>query len=505
MPKLPVPLAEWRPDLALLDNQFAADVENVFATLNSYTPVPSLKPYRPNMAPIPDPPVVGLYGVRLKTGLWGIFAGTLTKLYKFTPLGWVDVSRTVGGPYHVPTGTVNELWSFASFNDELYAQQIGDTLQVINVDSGTNFADAPGNPPLAHKVSQIGDFLVLSNLAPNGTWPDVNHRMIAWCGINDPTNWVPGIGLSDQQEFPDGGPVQGVAGSETIGYVVQERAVRTMQFLPGDTTFIFSFSRVVQDRGSISEFGFTTVANVLYFLAEEGFYSLAGQQLTPIGAQKVNEWFLQHSDLGRRNIVQCIAANRPWVIWPYHVSTSSPWYDGLMLYNWTLDRWVRITESAYMWATLSSTELDLDTDDPGDPDDVFLDSASPGLDSFAYLGGRPLIVAIDINGHLATLDGPNLQATMETSELHLAPGQRAFVSDVYPLADAPETLVAAGTRERLQDPVTWNPPVGVEITGSAAVYTSSRLHKFRLIIPRGAKWTHAQGALADAKQDGSVA
>ena len=40
------------------------------------------------------------------------------------------------------------------------------------------------------------------------------------------------------QEFPDGGPVQGVAGGE-IGYVVQDRAIRTMQFLPGDTNTHF--------------------------------------------------------------------------------------------------------------------------------------------------------------------------------------------------------------------------------------------------------------------------
>lgn len=504
MPKMPIQLAEWRPDIALLDNNFAADVENVLVTLNSYTPVPSLVPYRPNMTPIPDPPVLGLIGVRLLNQLWGIFAATHAHLYKFdNTLGWIDVSRTTGGAYNLPP--TGELWSFAQFGNKLYAQQSGDVLQVINVDSGTNFAAAPGNPPIAHHVSQIGDFLVLSNLVPNVTWPNVNNRMIAWCGVNDPTNWTPGIGLSDQQEFPDGGPVQGTAGSETIGYVVQDRAIRTMQFMPGDTTFIFSFARVVIDKGSISEFGYNTVANVLYFLAEEGFYALAGQQLTPIGQEKVNEWFLANSDLGRRNVVQCLSTNRPWVFWACHASTGSQFYDRIMLYNWALDRWVRITESAQMWATLSSTELDLDTDDPADPNDVSLDSTSPGLDSFAYIGGRPLIVAIDVNGNLATLSGPNLQATLETAEKHLVPGDRAFVSDVYPMLDAAECLIAAGTRERLQDIVEWHPPVGIEVTGSAAVYTSARLHRFRLIVPRGSVWKHAQGALADSQRDGSTA
>ena len=66
--------------------------------------------------------------------------------------------------------------------------------------------------------------------------------------------------------------MQGVAGAE-IGYVVQERGIRSMQFLPGDTTFIFNFSRVLHDRGSISKYGCSSLGNVLYFVAEDGYYS----------------------------------------------------------------------------------------------------------------------------------------------------------------------------------------------------------------------------------------
>jgi hypothetical protein len=493
MPKVPVSLGEWRPDLSLLDNQFAIDVENVLAGANSYRPVPSLQRYSA-IAPIPDP-VVGLVSFRTTTGAWGIIAGTATKLYKFSNTGWIDVSRTVGGLYNVPVG---ELWSFAVFGDHMVAVQIGDVPQVLDLIVGTHFDALAGSPPQAHKVTQIGDFLVLSNLQSN-------QRKIRWSGINDITQWTIGMNLCDEQEFPDGGPVQGVAGSETIGYVVQDRCIRTMQWLPNDTNLIFSFSRVMQDRGSISEFGYCTVANILYFAAEEGFYALAGQQLNPIGNEKVNEWWLENSDLGRRNVMQAFAANRPWVFWAMHASSSSRSYDRVLLYNWALDRWVRVTENAQMWAVLSSTELDLDTDDPTDPDDVYLDSASRPLDSFAYLGGRPLIAAIDLDGNLATLDGPNLQATMETVESHLVPGQRTFVSEVYPLVDTTECLISVGTRERLGDVVTWSPPVSIEITGSAAVYTSARLHRFRLIVPYASHWTHASGAFADAQQDGSVA
>jgi len=105
------------------------------------------------------------------------------------------------------------------------------------------------------------------------------------------------------------------------------------------------------------------------------------------------------------------------------------------------------------------------------------------------------------------LNGPNLPAVMETAEVHLVPGSRAFVNDAYPLDDADAVgTVAAGLRERMQDgtPV-FTAPVGIEITGSAALFTSSRLHRFRRSLPAGATWTHAQGVVVDAQQDGTVA
>ena len=94
---------------------------------------------------------------------------------------------------------------------------------------------------------------------------------------------------------------------------------------------------------------------------------------------------------------------------------------------------------------------------------------------------------------------------MESPEVHPMPGNRAMVGDVYPLADAAEGVIYNGYRERLQDAVAWTDPAAIEITGSAAVYNSSRLHRFRHIIPRGSVWTHAQGVMADAQPDGTVA
>ena len=51
--KQPVQFGEWRPDVALLDTQFASEVENVFAGVNSYLPFPSLQAFGITALPMP--------------------------------------------------------------------------------------------------------------------------------------------------------------------------------------------------------------------------------------------------------------------------------------------------------------------------------------------------------------------------------------------------------------------------------------------------------------------
>jgi hypothetical protein len=489
----PVPFGEWRPDIADLDTQFASEVENVFAGVNSYLPFPSLLPF--TLATLPEP-ACGLYAARLSDTGWKIFAGTAHGLFSWGYAGWTDLTR-VSGPYNVAPG---DQWVFEQSGAHLVAVNEADNPQwITSVDGASHFDDLPGSPPKAGHVKQIGDFLFLSRLP-------INYRKIIWSSVNDITAWTISLNLCDEQEFPDNGPVQGICGAE-IGYVVQDRGIRTLQFLPGDTNFIFNFSRVLHDRGCISKYGFTAIGNVLYFVSEDGFYAMSGQQVVPIGQDKVNDWFMAHSDIGRRNVVQALAGvNKPYVIWAYHSFEGSQVYDRIIIYNWSNQRWAKATEFAQVWGLLASPGLDLDTDgtEPGDP---LLDSNARPLDSFAYIGGRPLIGGIDVNGLLGTLTGPNLPATMETAEVHLVPGMRAFVSEVYPLDDANAVgTVAAGIRERLQDglPV-FIPPAPIEINGSAALFSSSRLHRFRRSIPAGSTWTHAQGVLVDAQQDGTMA
>ena len=136
---------DWRPDIALVDNQFAAIAENVYPGANSYVPLPGPAPITTAQLPAK---CVGLTFARTLTGAYLIFAGTATKLYRWSGSAWVDISRTTGGAYNVAAG---DRWTWAQFGQNLVAVHIGDAPQTINVDTGTNFANLGGSPPQGHQ------------------------------------------------------------------------------------------------------------------------------------------------------------------------------------------------------------------------------------------------------------------------------------------------------------------------------------------------------------------
>jgi len=139
----------------------------------------------------------------------------------------------------------------------------------------------------------------------------------------------------------------------------------------------------------------------------------------------------------------CIQSSKIYILWAFHGSGASQTYDRLLIYNWANQRFSTASIAAQAWALATSLPLDLDTTG-SETGDVSADSTAASLDSQLYIGGRPIIAAIDPIGRLCTLSGPNLAALLETAEMHLAPGQRAYVSDVHPLIDSANCSVIAG-------------------------------------------------------------
>jgi hypothetical protein len=472
--------APWAPDIAPTDTNAAREARNVFPTASGYGPMPGLQAYSSQALAAR---AVGFAIGRTTAAGWGIYAGTTTKLYHYTSGAWDDATRTSGGDYALSSV---DLWSFAQFGDNLYACAPATALQSIGITAGTNFAAASGSPPNARTVAVVGDFLVLACL-------DSDPKAIQWSDINDPTNWS--TGLSDSQSFPDGGDVTGVAGGE-VGYVLQEYAIRRMRFLPG-SDYVFTFERVVDGTGCVAPYGFATVGGVLYFVSEDGFYSFAGQGLTPLGANRVNKWFIDNSDLDRISLVQCVADPvKPRIFWAAYSSAGSSVYDLLVVYDWQLDRFSYGIVSADVWGVLASPGTTLDDISAS------IDGLTYSLDSRTLSGGRPTIGAINTSHQLATLSGLNLEAIIETQEGNIVPGKRSFVNAVMPLVDVDSATVRVGSRERVQDAVSYSLPASLEVDGWCKPRASGRLHRAEVTIPAAVTWTHAQGIDISATTDG---
>ncbi len=479
-----IPFTDWRPDIANLNGNFTALARNVLPGATSYRPMPSLSAYQTTALPSS---ACGLSMGRQTAGAWSIYGGTATKLYFFATNTWTDVSRLTGGNYNVDP---SEFWRFAQFGTQIIAVNSNDDPQTINVDSGANFSALAGSPPRARNISVVGDFVVLSSLTSD-------LSAIRWSAINNPFGWTIGNGLSDYQSFGDGGRVTGVAGGE-VGYVMQEYAIRRMRFLPG-SDYVFSFEKVVDGKGCLSPYGYTTIGGYVYFVSEDGVYRYSGAGLEPIGAERVNRWFLNECDTTRLTSVYAVTdPYRPRIIWAFYSNPNRTSFDRVLVYDWQLDKFTYGVIEAQIWASAATPGITLDSITSS------IDLYPISLDSRSLEGGRPTFSAINTSGQLCFMEGTNLEAVVETQEFEGTPNARSYIGHVEPIVDSASTTVRIGARERFANTVAYGSVTPMSSDGKCYATSSGRLHRVEVTIPSGSVWNHAIGAKVDTQPDGGI-
>lgn len=467
-----IPLGDWRPDISDLNRTFASQAKNVVPLGIGYGPVPSMQAYSASALAAR---AYGLFAGRKSAASWALYAGTLTKLYLLSGSSWSDASRLAGGNYNVSS---TEFWRFAQFGTYVYATNVNDALQRIDVDSGTNFAAVGGSPPQARNIAVVGDFVVLSSLSSD-------PYKIHWSAINDPTGWTIGTSLSDVQTFGDGGRVAGVAGGE-VGYVLQEYAIRRMRFQPG-SDYVFTFERVVDGKGCVSPYGFVAVAGTVYFVAEDGLYSYSGQGLNPLGAQRVNDWFLDNADTSRLNQVMAFADPfRPRIYWAFYSSANSAYFDRVLAYDWSLDRFSWFEATAEVWGQAATPGIGLDSISGT------LETLTTSFDSRSYEGGRLGVSAFSSSHVLSFLDGSNTEATLETAEVTPYGEGRGLTTYVRPVIDTTAALVSVAARETFQATSSYGSEAGLNAIGQAPLRAGGRYHRYKVRVPAGSDWTIAE-------------
>jgi hypothetical protein len=490
-----MPFGQWAPDIASVDAGVAAVATNVFPQVNGYGPVPS-----PNPVTLPLPDVCrGSISVRTATGSWIAYAGTATKLYRFDPatLGWEDVS----GPssYNLPP---EDYWSFALYGPLLIATHTGALPQEINVNAaGVKFADLAHTdgypPPRARFVAVVSEFVVLGGLLDD-------EATVQWSSIGDPHEWIPGVHSGDVQTFPDGGRVTGLVGGD-VALVFQERAIQQLVFAAG-TTEVFQRSKLESDRGAVAPWSVIKIGATVFFLDREGFFAFSNGGSVSIGSNRVNRWFQAMRD--PTYVQTCVTTQDPTgqrVLWAFKSKNSSDptLLDLCIVYDFALDRWTRIDFTLRYWLRVETAPVSLDSigenvDGGTTPYDF---AGGLSLDSALFSGGVPLVGVFGLDNRLSILEGPSLEALIETPYLQVGRPRRAYSNGVRVDTDASAWFATVSTRESLAvaDAPRARPESRPNAERFAPCRASGRYHNARIRISAGDQWTYAQAVEPDLR------
>jgi len=473
-----IKFGEWRPDVADYEGESTLTIRGALPRGDGYGPMLASQPYS---AALPAA-CRGAFVVYPDTGIPQMFAGTSTRLYHLkTDLTWEDLSK--GGAAYTALNA-NEHWTFTQFNNLVIAAQANAPPQVYNAKTLTGaFADLAGSPPQARYVATVGSFVVLSGLT-------TSPLTIQWSGLDDTTQWTPGVNSSDLQDLPDGGIVRGVAGGES-GLIFQDNAIRRMTFAPG-TDYVFQIERISQDKGLYAPYSIIRAGERILFLSIAGLHMISPLQGYPveIGKAKFNRTFL--ADIDRGNLQLIIGANDPRgsrVFWAYKSNSGSgALYDKLLCYDYILDRATLVPMTGEYLVQMAQPSISLDAMDTKYPN---IDTMTLSLDSFAG-STQPELMQFDSAHKLALFGGTPIEAVIETAE-EGTDGQRVRVQGLRPITDAANLYMTVSKRETTRDPVAYVTEVTPLASGMCPFNVSTRYSRARLRIPAGTSWNFAAG------------
>lgn len=482
-----IPFPAFEPDKSPYEISASHNVVNALPVANGWGPMPGLTEISQALAS----ECRGAVYVRTASGTYKIIAGTETGLYELntTDFSWTDISGT-SAPYAVP---LNDAWTFTRFGDKLIAHNLADAIQVYDIELGGDFADLAGSPPKARYSWVSGDFLVLGYLEGAA-----GEKTIRWCGQNNIEHWTIGKEGADVQELPEGDEVMGGFGEQGGFYVIQRAG---MQYFPFSPASGFTFTRTVLNpkQGTVAPRSIVSIGpGIFFYLSEDGFFG--GVDRKPIGAERVDRWFLDEIDQTYLQDVQGVADPFEKIVWwRYRMPDSTFKRLG---YDWQLDRWCTTDLQVGEMVALSTPATSWDSLDAFY---ASIDAADAPFDSRLFSGGRPTFATFTTDFKLAYFTGSNLEATIDSAEVEIDGIARAFVNGARVITDATGFTLADGVQAFHGDTITWSTANSAESrTGLVPFRSDGRLHKFRLVIPEATAWTVANAVNINAQPSGEA-
>ncbi|WP_406604314.1 hypothetical protein [Bartonella gliris] len=480
-----IPIADYRPDVAVVNSNFTDRLVNVLPADGSYIPMPSATVIS---APLEEK-IFGAIAFRTGNGV-KIVVGGAQKLYSYDSQtrGWKDISQS-GVTYQA---NEENKWSFALFGETIIAVNKNDKPQAFNIRCSQQFADLDGNPPKAGLVKIWGPFVCLMQLADN---PNRVH----WSGLNDATHWTVKQKSCDYQDFPDGEYVQGA--TETTNPIIFMRsAVYAGSFIPGSEV-VFSFQKIQDKRGARSAGAIACLGSDAFFAGDGGFYQIGPDgQLLPIGFEKVDR--MVFSSFGKLALDEMQGVIDPVYNRVYWFLQSGNNQQTTFVYDWGLQKWSTIQGEPFSFFPVFTAGYSLEQ---LDEISTSLESLPASLDSSIWQSGAPMLGAFDGQRRLVVFTGAPMEAVVVSQEMGAPDGSFSFITKMFAEVDTVEGLLSIGER-RLRNnhtPLIWHEERACSfVTGAYHGRSRNRYHRFKLRIPEGVSWKHITGFNVDLRSLG---
>jgi len=458
-----IKFGEWMPDQSGISGALT-DAKNVVSLAVGYGPFNSAVAF----SDAASENLVSLYAAKNPDSTTQLFVAGTSKIFTVSGIG--ALTQVKSG---MTTG-VDDRVRFTQFGTRVITTNNADVLQAWTLGTSTSFANLSASAPKAKFITVVRDFVVCANTFESSVQQQYRVR---WSALNDETDWVEDVNTqSDYQDIPDGGQIVGIRGGE-FGLVFLERAISRMSYV--GTPFIFQFDNISRNKGCLVAGSIAQYQGVTFFLSDDGFYMCDGQNVIPIGSEKVDRFFIDdasESDYG--SMSAAVDPVRKLVIWNY-VDT-----DGnrkLLIYNFATKMWTYADAGTDFLSEASSTAVTLEQ---LDSISASIDALPTSLDSRLYVGGRYFL-----GGTLATkvftYTGAYATGSIATGDIDL--GGSSVITLARPQVDNGSADVSVASRKLLSDSVNFGTAVTPDSNNRASLRSAGRYHRIQL-VPTGSDW-----------------
>ena len=469
---------EWMPDQPSVSGALT-DAKNVVSQAIGYGPFPTPVTFSSSDA---AENLTSLYAAKQPDGNTALFAAGLSKIYTVSGVGGITEVKTG------MTTAASDRVRFTQFGKGVISANNADRLQAWTLGTSTSFANLSATAPIAKFITVVRDFVVCANTFESSAQQQYRVR---WSAINDETDWTENVNTqSDYQDIPDGGQIVGIRGGE-FGLVLLERAIHRMTYV--GTPFIFQFDNISRGKGCMVSGSIAQYQGITFFLSDDGFYMCDGQNVTTIGAEKVDRFFLQdasESDYGTMSAA--VDPIRKLVIWNYKSVNGT---RNLLIYNFKTQKWTYGDAGTDYLAEASTSFVTLENLDSISGS---IDALTTSLDSQLYVGGKYFLGGT-LATRVMTYTGANQTGVISTGDLDV--GANSVVTLARPIVDNGSATVAIASRTLLNQGVSFNTAVAASSENRVPLRSAGRYHRLK-VTPTGDNWDNAISVDVDVTPQG---